>query len=153
MMLLLLTLAICCASAFVPLVNAEAYLAASALADPFGGVWGLAAAAATGQMAGKSFFYLAGLRSTQWRWLRRRETQWTSKLARWEERASGRPVAGTALLLLSAASGLPPFALVSVLAGRIRLPFVAFLAAGLVARWARFAVVLGAAVWITKLWG
>ena len=152
MTLLLLTVAVCCASAFVPVVNAEAYLAASALTNSFGGVWGLAAAAAMGQMAGKSIFYLAGHRSTSWRWLRRREIRWTSRLARWEEWARGRPVARAALLLVSATSGLPPFALVSVLAGRMRLPFPTFLLAGFAARWVRFAAVLGAAGWIAHLW-
>ena len=149
---LLLTLCVCCASAFLPLVNAEAYLAASAVTARFGGVWGLAAAAAMGQMAGKSVFYLAGQRSTQWRWLRRREIRWTSRLARLEEWAGGRPMAGAALLLVSATSGLPPFALVSVLAGRMRLPFGTFLLAGFTARWVRFAAVVGAAGWITHLW-
>jgi membrane protein YqaA with SNARE-associated domain len=46
------------------------------------------------------------------------------------------------LVLFSAATGLPPFYLLSILAGSLRFPFARFAAAGFAGRIVRFAVVM-----------
>ena len=55
------------------------------------------------------------------------------------------------LVFLSAFTGFPPFAVLSVLAGQLRMSLTLFLALGLVGRWLRFAAVLGGAAWLSDL--
>ena len=51
------------------------------------------------------------------------------------------------LVLVSAYSGFPPFAVLAVLAGQLRMSLTLFLTVGLVGRWLRFATILGGAAW------
>ena len=55
------------------------------------------------------------------------------------------------LVFLSAASGFPPFAIVAVLAGQLRMSLTLFFVLGLLGRWLRFAAVLGGAGWLSQL--
>ncbi len=141
---LLTTLAVCFVSAFIPLVNAEVYLAAITATDQGVSVWPLALAAAVGQMLGKIVWYEAGRHSLRWSWMRRRldTPKWQTRYATWQGRVTGRPFVSALVLLTSAFVGVPPFALMSVLAGQLRMPFWLFVVAGLIGRLGRFALVV-----------
>jgi membrane protein YqaA with SNARE-associated domain len=142
------TLGFAVASALLPLLNAEVYLAALAVSQPVP-IWPLAIAAGLGQILGKLLYYLVGRSSLEWRWVRRHTDtpRFQELLSRWRARVDDRPLVGAALVLVSASTGLPPFAIIAVLAGTLRLSLPIFLAVGFVGRVLRFAFVLGAADW------
>ena len=150
MTLLLSTFGVCFVSALVPLVNAEAYLGGVAVLSSNAGVWSLAATAALGQMAGKSIWYLLGRSSLGWGWVRRRteSERWQRAYATWQRRTQGSPWLVGALVFASAVVGLPPFAVISVLAGQLQVPLPLFLATGFGGRLIRFAAVLGGAAFL-----
>ena len=140
-------------SALVPLVNIEVYLGVRGSVAAVGAVWTLAFAAALGQMAGKVVWYYLGASSLHWRWVRKRiETpKAEARLEKWRTRTHERPVLTGGLVFLSAASGFPPFAIVAVLAGQLRMNVVVFLVVGVAGRTLRFATFLGGAAWLTNL--
>lgn len=154
-MTLLALLGVAFVSALVPVVNLEVYLGGLALLGASTGAWDIAilsGVAAVGQMVGKMLFFLAGrgVLTLPGRLghdrvgkppTPRRERN-AARLTRWQERVQARPWLATVFVGGSASVGLPPFAVVSVLAGTMRVPLAVFAAAGLVGRWARFAVVL-----------
>lgn len=150
-MTVLSVLAVAFVSALVPVVNLEIYLGGTALLGGSRTWWevtGLALVAAVGQLAGKTLFYLAGRGALtlpkRLRPERPRRHRTAARMLRWQQRMQQRPWLSAAFVGTSAAVGLPPFALVSVAAGSLRIPLGVFLGAGLVGRWARFAVVLAA---------
>ena len=132
-------------SAFVPLVSIELALVAAAATGTSGGV--LVAQvflAAVGQMLGKSCFFLGG-RNAFARWTRRKELhgrRGAQRLRRVVARAARRRAAAASTVFVSAVTGLPPFAIVSTLAGAWRLRLSSFFVLGLAGRSARFAGVL-----------
>lgn len=142
---LLAVLGVGFASALVPVINIEAYLGVIAALDDPGDVWVVSLVAAVGQMAGKLIWYLLGKSSLDWGWVRRRldKPKQQARLERWRSRTDERPVLAGALVLVSALVGFPPFAIVAVVAGQLRMNLVLFLSLGLVGRWLRFAAVLG----------
>jgi membrane protein YqaA with SNARE-associated domain len=145
-MLLLSTFGYCLLSAVFPLANAEAYLGALAATDHGGStVWLLAATASAGQTVGKVAFYSLGRSSLNWAWVRKKtETvKWQARLAKWQETIHGKRWAATALLLASAFLGIPPLAVVSVIAGQLKSPLPLFVVAVFVGRTMRFAALLG----------
>lgn len=140
------------ASALVPVLNIEAYLVAlGALGEER--VWLMALVAGVGQMLGKLVWYQLGASSLEWGWVRRRiETpKAQQQLERWRARTADRPLVTAALLFVSAVLGLPPFAIVAVLAGQLKMSVTIFLVAGTVGRTLRFAAFLGGAGWLTAL--
>jgi membrane protein YqaA with SNARE-associated domain len=137
-------------SALVPLVNLEVYLVGlGAMADP-GHVWALALIAGVGQMVGKTAWYYLGANALRWGWIRRKvETpKAQAKLELWRQRTQDRPVWGALLVFASGFSGFPPFAIVAVLAGQLRMNLAIFLAVGTTSRTLRFAAFLGGAGWL-----
>lgn len=138
------------ASALIPLINIEAYLGVRAGVASLDSVWLLAFVAAVGQMLGKLVWYYLGASALSWGWVRRRveKPKNLARLELWRRRTHDRPVLAAALVLLSAFSGFPPFAVLAVLAGQLRMSLVLFLVVGLVGRWLRFAAVLGGAAWL-----
>ena len=140
-------------SALVPLVNIEVILAARAAAVATGGLWTLSFAAALGQMFGKVVWYYLGANALNWGWVRRKvETpKAEARLQVWRTRTHERPVVAGGLVFLSAASGFPPFAIVAVLAGQLRMSLTLFFVLGQLGRWLRFAAVLGGAGWLSQL--
>lgn len=145
MKLLLATFGFGVLSSAVPIANIEAFLAAGTT-QRAATWWALAGAATIGQMLGKIGFYLLGRQSLDWAWMRRR-TQHGSG-AKWWGRltwAAGQRREVTWLVVLfSAYVGVPPFAVVSVLAGQLRISLLAFVVFGSAGRFARFAtIVLG----------
>jgi membrane protein YqaA with SNARE-associated domain len=141
------------ASALVPLINIEVYLIGLAAMTSAHHVWLLASLAAVGQMVGKLVWYYLGANALRWGWVRKKvETpKARAKLELWRRRTHDRPLVGAALVFASAASGFPPFAIVAVLAGQLRLNVVIFLAVGTAGRTLRFAAFLGGAGWLTSL--
>ena len=141
------------ASALVPLINIEAYLGVRGSVSAVENVWLLGFAAAFGQMVGKVVWYYLGASSLHWRWVRKRiETpKAEARLEKWRTRTHERPVLTGGLVFLSAASGFPPFAIVAVLAGQLRMSLTMFFVLGLLGRWLRFTAVLGGAEWLSEL--
>ena len=140
-------------SALVPLVNIEAYLGVRGSVAGVESVWVLGFAAAFGQMVGKVVWYYLGASSLSWRWVRKRiETPKAQlRLERWRTRTQERPILTGALVFVSAFSGFPPFAILAVLAGQLRMHLAQFFVLGLAGRWLRFAAVLGGAQWLAGL--
>ncbi len=140
-------------SALVPLVNLEAYLGVRGSVANVGALWTLSLAAALGQMAGKVIWYYLGANALSWERVRRKiETpKALRRLETWRARTHQRPVITGLLVFASAASGFPPFAIVAVLAGQLRMNLMLFCVLGLLGRWVRFAAVLGGAEWLSGL--
>lgn len=145
---LLGTFGVAIASALLPLINIEVYLGAVA-AGRVGAVWPLAIVAALGQMIGKLAYYYLGRSSLEWGWVRRRtgSPKFQAQLALWQRRVGDRPALGGLVVFASATVGLPPLAIVSVIAGSLRLSAPMFFGVGLVGRVLRFASILGAVGW------
>ena len=150
---LLGVLGVAFASALVPVVNIEAYLGVRGSVGGIDNVWVLGLAAGFGQMVGKVVWYYLGASSLHWGWVRRRmETpKAQARLETWRLRTHERPVLAGALVFGSAFSGFPPFAILAVLAGQLRMQLGLFLGLGLLGRWLRFTAVLGGAEWLARL--
>ncbi|HEX2894049.1 MAG TPA: VTT domain-containing protein [Marmoricola sp.] len=144
MKLILGTFLFSVASALVPILNVEAYLAAVAIKAHNLSDWELAAVGAGGQTAGKVLWYLAGTQSLRIRWIRQKmETEkWQLSYERWHERIVGRPAFAGLISLTSAVTGFPPLAVIAVLAGTLRMNFAIFFSTVLVGRTIRFWLVL-----------
>jgi membrane protein YqaA with SNARE-associated domain len=131
----LATLIISVLSGLVPVVNGELYLiAAIVVADDPVVALVLAVIVALGQMIAKIGLYYAARGATELG----RSTRLGAKLERAQllvERWQGKPLT---LLFVSAVTGLPPFYLVSLLAGILRIRFGMFLFLGIVGRVIRF---------------
>jgi len=140
-------------SALVPLLNIEAYLAIREVVAEVDSVWGMALAAAVGQMLGKLVWYRIGASSLGWGWVRRRaeKPKARARLELWRARTHQRPVLAGSLVLVSALTGMPPFAVLAVLAGQLRMSLTLFMTLGLAGRWLRFVLVLGGTSWLESL--
>ena len=123
------------ASALLPLVNAEAYAILAATRSHAWLAVVLVIALAVGQTAGKLVLFESA---------RRGAGRWAAKLAdsRWAGRATG-----PAVVLGSAALGLPPLAIVSLAAGAAGQRRWTFGVLCLVGRTARFAVLVLPVAW------
>jgi membrane protein YqaA with SNARE-associated domain len=132
------------ASALLPILNVEAYLAAVALKAHNLSDWQLAAVGGAGQSVGKIFWYIAGRESLRIRRIRQKmETEkWQASYERWHERIVGRPVFAGAISFGSAVTGFPPLAVIAVLAGTLRMNFTIFLVTVFIGRTIRFWLVL-----------
>jgi membrane protein YqaA with SNARE-associated domain len=123
-------------SALVPWVNAELLmLSAVPLAGtPVQLAW-FVVLVTLGQMVGKSVMY----------WISRSAGHRVPKLeaavARWRRRFEGRPATALGITLVSSAVGFPPFYLISIAAGALKVAFTPFLIVGTIGRLIHFAVV------------
>ena len=125
----------------VPFISVELALIVSAAAGASIGVLlALVAAAAAGQMIGKSCFFLGGRRAFEWN--ERRARQARIRLPGFVSRVTHRPPVAAATVFVSAATGVPPFAVVSPLAGGWRLRLSSFVVMGLAGKAARFTGIL-----------
>lgn len=135
--LYLLTYVVCFVSGFVPLVNTEAYLlGVSALSRPTSAL-PLTLAAALGQMTAKTLLYCSG-RGLMHLPVGRYQARVESTRALLDSHRGGT----SAFLFASAFSGFPPFYVVSLAAGTLRLRFAQFFAAGLAGRFLRFGLLV-----------
>ena len=132
------------ASALLPILNVEAYLAAVALKAHNLSDWQLAAVGGGGQSVGKIFWYLAGIHSLKIRWIRQKmdTEKWQISYEKWHERIVGRPLFAGAISFGSAVTGFPPLAVIAVLAGTLRMNFTIFMVTVFVGRTIRFWLVL-----------
>jgi membrane protein YqaA with SNARE-associated domain len=132
-------------SAFVPLVSIELALIGAAATGTSGRLLvAQVLVAAAGQMVGKSCFFLGGRTAfvrlgSRKKPRRSRSVQWLERLV---ARAAGQRTAAAVTVLVSAVTGLPPFALVSALAGAWQLRLPSLFVLGLAGRSARFAGIL-----------
>lgn len=123
------------ASGVVPFVNAEVVVVAAAVAVPASQQWLVVTVCSLGQMIAKAGLYALA------RWLPRRlPARAVRHLERASEKTARLQQAGWPLILVSAFVGLPPFYVISLAAGMVRVNFAAFVTFGFVGRWARFAV-------------
>jgi membrane protein YqaA with SNARE-associated domain len=135
--------ALAVASAVFPWVNAEVIvLSLPAVAPSKTALLLLVLIATAGQMTGKCFLYWAGRKGN--RVLPGRAGK---ALARWRERLEARPARAVVLVLVSSVVGLPPFYLMTLLAGALRMNFLVYLTAGTAGRLVRF----GALVMLPQL--
>lgn len=137
------------ASAFIPILNAEAFVVAAAAGGARLAVLGVAGVS-VGQAVGKVAIFLLVRKGVHHRFLRERAPRaapvrsgWRLRLRTWSDRLLvhlDRPLVGGLVVLTSAAGGIPPLAVVAVMAGLRRTPLPVFVAGVLVGRLARFAV-------------
>lgn len=141
------------ASALLPLINIEAYLVGLAALSSDTRIWVLASIGGAGQMLGKLVWYYLGANAVRWGWIRRKveKPKAKAKLELWRERTHERPLLGAVVLFLSAAAGVPPLAVIAVLAGQLRMSLTLFVVVVFVGRTLRFVVVLGGAAWVETL--
>ena len=124
-------------SALVPWVNGEVIvLSLAAIAHSPVEVAGLVLLASTGQMIGKCVLYWAGRGA-----IPIRTTGIGSKVAAWKQKFDQSPSRSVALVFVSSTLGIPPFYLITLLAGTFRMPFGRFIGAGMCGRLVRFAFV------------
>ena len=121
-------------SALVPWVNGEVILLSmTALAhSPWARVL-LVLSACAGQMAGKCVLYCAGKGVIPLRSDRMKKT-----ISTWKGRFEQSPSKLLSLVFVSSAVGIPPFYVVTLLAGVLRLRFGPFFAVGACGRLVRF---------------
>lgn len=130
-------------SAVVPWVNAEVILLSLVpLARSQTDLGILAVLATAGQMTGKGVLY----------WTTRRTislgtSSGHEKLARWQTWLDGRGSRLVPLVFLSAAVGVPPFYIVTLAAGALRIRFAEFLAVGCTGRLVHF----GCLAWFPRV--
>jgi len=126
------------ASAVFPWVNAEVIvLSLPAVAPSRAALILLVLIATAGQMTGKCFLYWAGRKGNKV--LPGRAGQ---ILTKWRDRLEARPSRAVALVLISSVVGLPPFYLMTLLAGALRMNFLVYLTAGTAGRLVRFGVLV-----------
>ncbi|WP_168211700.1 YqaA family protein [Ruania zhangjianzhongii] len=128
----------CALSAVVMVLPAELYLLGAAALTETGGIW-LALAGAVGQVAGKMLSYLVGRGVLSTKRLRSRaKGRWVDRMTRVEQWCTAHEWGPAAVTFVSAFAGLPPYALVAVLAGSLRMPWWLFAGVSLVGRFLRF---------------
>ena len=128
-------------SGFIPFVNAEVVVAGAAVAGPPGYMIPVIVVCSVGQMLAKVALY-AGMR-----WLPERlPAKATQRLDRASEKVKRLEQAGLTLVLISAVVGLPPFYLISLAAGAMKLSLTGFIVTGTVGRGVRFAIIAYGAV-------
>lgn len=130
-------------SALVPWVNGEAILLAfSASARSWSQLAVLVVVTTAGQMLGKCVLYGAARTAAG-----RRTHEPDQRTERWRRRLEASPHGALALVFVSSVVGLPPFYLVTMVAGAGRLGFGRFISAGTAGRLVRF----GALVTVPRL--
>ena len=145
-----LALLVATLSGLVPLINIELYLVGAVVAVDDGAHVAMAVTAGVGQTLGKLPYYYVGRGSLEIPWFKRRARtpgKWAARAEAWRARAEDSPVWGMGLLAVSSLVSVPPFMVVSVLAGVVRMGPVAFCTVTLLTRTARFLVVVFAPAW------
>ena len=129
------------ASGLVPFVNAEVVVAATAVAMPPGQQILAVAVCTIGQMVAKAGLYSGA------RWLPQRlPARARARLERASDKAKRLEHAGWTLIFVSAVVGLPPFYVISLASGAVRVNMVAFVGVGLLGRFVRFGIIAYTAV-------
>ncbi|QIZ38916.1 VTT domain-containing protein [Saccharopolyspora sp. ASAGF58] len=133
-----------------PLVNIELYLLGVVSTVDGVGWWAFGLAAAVGQIAGKTLFYLAGKggfalgERLRKRVEAKRRRRWSAWFEKFHQRTQERPWWGLGVFCLSAVPGIPPYSLMCFLSGAAGIPLIGFLVASLIGRSLHFLIVAGA---------
>lgn len=128
-------------SGLIPFVNAEVLVAGAAVAVPPGYVIPVIVLCSAGHMVAKVGLYAGA------RWLPERlPAKARDRLERASDKTKRLEQAGFTLVLVSAAVGLPPFYLITLAAGAMRMNLTWFIVVGLAGRGARFAAIAYSAV-------
>lgn len=138
---MLLAVGVGLASAVLPFIAIEVYLLGAAALVDDAQLVGMAVGAAAGQAVGKIVWYYVGLGVLRIPWLQRRAEargRWSGRVARWREEAEHRPWWTAGLVALSSFASIPPFSVISVLAGTVRMALWSFVLVTFVTRVARF---------------
>lgn len=123
-------------SAVFPLISAELAVVGVGAGMTNANLLLLVVAATVGQMIGKSVMYWLGRRGSAFA-----HGKYAHAMEKWGHRFRGSSKSVSGLVFLSSASGLPPFYVISTLAGVFRTSFVTFLLVGTAGRALRFAAV------------
>ncbi len=144
MRLLLLTFGFGVLSSSIPVFNMEAYLALVYSQTEQHGALELALVGSVGQNLGKLVWYYGSLGAIDLRFVRRRTSspKRQAQLERWRGQVEGRPVRSGLLNFVSAAIGFPPFFVMAVLAGMLRMNVVVFVVTGIAGRTIFFLLLL-----------
>ncbi|GAA1624733.1 VTT domain-containing protein [Georgenia ruanii] len=130
----------CLLAAVAVVLPAEAYLVGAALLSDVPAL-ALAFAGAAGQVAGKMAYYLMGrglLDVTRLRRGGRTEGRWAARMTAVEQWCRRHTWGTSAVTAVSAFAGVPPYAVVSVLAGTVGMRWWLFVVVSLVGRFLRF---------------
>jgi membrane protein YqaA with SNARE-associated domain len=135
--LLLATFFFSIASALLPVLNVEAFVAVVAQKHA---IIVVALVAAAGQMVGKSLWYYAGAHAEKLPYIHNKmqRPKFQASLAKWRHNTEGRTFYTGMILFASASAGFPPYAVIAALAGVLRVSFTLFLVTGFVGRFLRF---------------
>ena len=131
------TLAYSVLSAMIPVLNAEIYLLGASALLPRSLAIPLVVAGSVGQMIGKLVMYYAARGA-----LHLPNARLQRAVATVHARYANSAALGDVVLFSSSTLGLPPFYIVTVAAGVLRIPVVRFTVIGLVGRLLRFGVVV-----------
>ena len=132
-LLCLSTIAVSAVSAVLPLLPLEPFLLALPAAAPQEWLVPLALLATAAHMAGKTVLYFAGRGAT-----RAIPKKYAKKVDKTRARLGGSRVLRSATMLVSGCVGMPPYYLVTLLCGALKLPLVEFIIIGFIGRAARF---------------
>ena len=137
MKLLIATFFFSFASALLPVLNAEIFVAGVAQTYP---IVLVSLVAAAGQMVGKTLWYYAGAHAERLPYIhgKMQKPKFAASLDKWRTQTEGRSVYTGVILFASAAGGFPPYAVIAALAGVLRVSFTLFLVTGFVGRFIRF---------------
>ncbi len=124
-------------SGLLPLINTELYLVAVSAMVAQHSLLPIALLSALGQIAAKTILFYAGRGIFQINMGKfdKKIVAVQTKFKEWENKVD-------ALILVSATVGMPPFYLVSFVAGALKLNYLRFAIAGLLGRSIRFTVIV-----------
>ena len=151
MKLLALTFFFGMVSSVVPVFNMETYIVV-AYARSDATAFQIAFIGSLGQNVGKLVWYYVCRQSLDIGWLKRRlETpKRQAQFQRWSDFVQGRPGVSGLLTFVSALVGIPPFFVMAMIAGTLRMNVVVFFLAGLAGRTLFFWAILGGAHMVFK---
>lgn len=132
------TFLVCIVGGFIPIINSEVYLGAMAAMSTRAAVVPLAVAATLGQMTAKTALFMGGRGL-----LRLPIARSSERMNRIIARAQSWRGPIELFVFISAVAGIPPFHLVAVLGGTIKLSVPRFIVIGLTGRLIRFLVIAG----------
>jgi membrane protein YqaA with SNARE-associated domain len=130
----------CLVGGFIPIINAEVYLASVAAMSERAAVLPLAIVATVGQMTAKTAIFLAGRGLSRLPAARDSERM---RVVLAKARAWRGPI--ELFVFVSAVVGIPPFYIVSLLGGALELGVARFIVVGLAGRLIRFLVIAAGA--------
>jgi membrane protein YqaA with SNARE-associated domain len=138
----LTTFGYCVVGALVPFLNTELYLIGASAISPPEYLPAIVAAAALGQMVGKSLLFYAGRGALSLPSQRLRRM--VEGVQRRYSTGGAAPALGATVIIASSGAGLPPFYITTIACGIFRIPYAQFFGLGLVGMLARFTVVVAA---------